>query len=303
MSIGIHVAKISHVLTGKLKKRKSMLDAIKIDCSELKINTCQIFVQGPRNSKMNQMEYSNIKKLCSDKKINLYVHSSYISISIFSVTHDNKHTPKSKKAIEAIIKQLEACDKLGSLGLVLHISKRTPTQITESLSILAPIIKKFLTPIILEMPAKKPDSNLTYETSHKINILTKLLNDKIPVLKWGWCIDTCHIWSSGIAIDKPVVVKKWLHDLKYPECIKLFHINGGSIDIFGTGKDKHIIPFSDSDNIFGSSITDGTYQKKTSIDIIFKFINNNNIDSIIEINRGSFKDAKFAIDTMKTLFN
>ncbi len=307
--IGIHVAKISHVLRGTLKKRKTMLEAIQKDCKELKIDACQIFVQGPRNSKMSTMDYGAINKYCVEQNINLYVHSSYITVGIFSVNEDNKVTTKSQNAIKSVTTQLDACDKLGAGGLVIHISKRTPQQIVDTFKVLAPIVKHFKTPILLEQPAKRPDDNLTYETPEKINNLTKLMKKELPKVNWGWCFDTAHLFSAGVEIDIPKVMRNWFDNLQYPEMVKLFHLNGLSIKDFNTGKDEHRVVFGFDDDIFGDDVWDDDKQifemtkiKKSSIYIMSKFAKKYNVDSILEINRGNYQDMMFAIDHIKKLF-
>jgi deoxyribonuclease-4 len=307
MKLGAHVAKISHVLPAPDKKRKTMLEAINVDCSKLKLNACQIFVQGPRNSKMSEMDYLAIKSYCKDNKINLYVHSSYISVGIFSVNSENCDTTKSKYAVHNILKQLIACDNLGARGLVVHLTKRTPDDIIETLRVLYPQIKDFCTPLILEQPAKKPDGNKTYETPEMINVLTRAIMEEFTDLKWGWCIDTCHLWSAGIQLDKKKMTEKWLGSIAFPKKILLFHLNGGGVDIFGTGKDKHIIPFSSDDNIFGDDDDDREFNltkiKKKSIWTFCQFAKKNNIDTILEINRGAYEDVEYAITTLHTIIN
>lgn len=292
VKIGIHVSKKSEVLNTPI--RKTMFDAIQEDIS-LNINAIQIFNSGPRNSRMNKMDYSAIADFCKDKNINLYVHSNYISVSIFNLTKENFDTPKMKTAIKNITDQMVASDKLNSNGFVIHISKKSPNQIVETLKTLYPHIKKFKTPILLEQPAKKPDEDLTYETPEKINNLTRLINKNIPKLNWGWCLDTVHLWSGGIDINNYDITEKYFNDLKYPKYIKLFHLNGGSKNIFNTGKDLHIIPFSEKDDIFMSQI------KKSSIKIIINFAKKNNIDLIMEIKRGNTNDSKYAIEFLNSL--
>jgi len=309
-NLGIHTAKVSHVLEKPLKTRKTMYDAIVKDCETLNLNACQIFVQGPRNSKMANIDYVKVKQYCDEKKINLYVHSSYITVGVFSITADNMDTKPSQNAIKSITEQLKACDKLGSLGLVIHISKRTPEQIIESFKVMMPTIKKFKTPVLLEMPAKKPDKNLTYETPEKINKLTDLMLKEFPKYKWGWCIDTAHLFSAGIELDIPKVMKNWISDLKYPETISLLHLNGLSIKHFNTGKDSHQVIFGCEDDIWGDDIEDDNGNqvfdpkqiKKSSIYTLAKFAHNNGIDSILEINRGDYAEMMFSISTLKMLF-
>ena len=311
MKLGVHVAKVSHVLATPNKKRATMLEAIQVDCGELHLNACQIFVQGPRNSKMSAMDYTAIRTHCESEKINLYVHSSYLSVGIFSVNEENAITKKSKFAISNIAQQLDACDQLGARGFVIHLTKRTPEEIVESLQVLYPHIKDFHTPLILEQPAKKPAGNKTYETPEMINMLTQMIMGELSELKWGWCIDTCHLWSAGIKMHEKLTMKKWLGDIEFPKKIALFHLNGGSQDIFGTGRDKHIIPFSDEDDIFKES-TQNEYDKqefnltkfkKDSIWVLCQFAKKNKIDAILEINRGSVEETKFAISTLLKIIN
>ena len=292
MSVGAHVAKVSHVLNAPLKDRKTMLEAIKLDCETLRLKSCQIFVQGPTNSHMAKMDVDGIKKYCDENKINLYVHSSYLTVGCWNINDETKNTAKGKNAIDGIKKQLDVCDQLNSKGFVVHLSKKNPEQIIKTLEILYPLIKNYKTPFILEQPAKKPDNNLTYETVEKTNRLTKLIVSKFPKFNFGWCIDTCHLWSAGIRLDDTNITKKYFDTLMY-KYIKLIHINGGSSDIFNTGKDRHIIPFSKYDDIFNIN--------KKNINHICRFAKKNRIDMIIEVNRGDSKEVKLAIQHLNKL--
>lgn len=306
MTIGVHISKISKVLPNPHKNRKTMLEAITVDCSELILGCCQIFVAGPRSSKMNPMNYAEIKKYCEEQKISIYVHSNYIAVGIFSVDNDNKTTPKAKSSIKNIVNQMEACDKIGAGGFVVHLSKRTPEQVVSTLKVLYPLIKKFKTPLVLEQPAKKADDNLTYETPEKINNLTKMIIKELPNLNWGWCIDTAHLFAAGIEVDEYKVMKKWLADLKHQKYVKLIHLNGMSLDQFDTGKDTHQIVFSDDDDIWNPDChiddCDMKQLKKSSIWLFSQFTKKNNIDCICEINRGKFNQIKFSIEILNKIF-
>ena len=153
MSVGVHVAKKSHVLDAPNKDRKTMIDAIKKDCEKLQLKCCQIFVQGPMNTKMNNIEEKEIKQYCDENKINLYVHSSYMTVGCWNITEENKSTTKSKFMIESIKKQMKKCDEINSKGFVVHLSKKTPSQIINALKIIYPRIKDFRTPFLFEQPA------------------------------------------------------------------------------------------------------------------------------------------------------
>lgn len=303
--LGVHVAKVSHVLPNPYKNRKTMLEAIQIDTERLQLDCCQIFVSGPRSTKMNHMDYNAIKEYCNSKKINLYVHSNYISVGIFNVNKENKDTPKSKNLIKTIINQMDECDKLGSCGFVIHLSKKTPEETVKTLKLLYPLIKKFNTPLLLESPAKKPDDDLTYETPEKINNLTKLIIKNIPKLNWGWVFDTAHLYSAGIEMDSFNVVKKWLGDLKYVKYVKLFHLNGMSLDQFNTGKDVHQVIFSDADDIWNADchIDDHRWAEPNKVltDSRSKINDFKNVNDFPKGNNSSSNKVAFSESSKKTI--
>jgi endonuclease IV len=299
MSVGIHSTKTSHILPAPYKTRKTLLEAIKIDKEQLGIQTSQIFIQGPQNYHMAEIDDIKIKEYCDKNKMNLYVHSSYLTVGCWNINKDNVNEKKSINAIKCIVDQLKVCDKLNSKGFVVHLSKKTPAQIVNSLKIIYPIIKKYKTPFLFEQPAKKADGNLTYETSEKMNNLGNLVKTRFPKFDFGWCVDTCHLWSGGIEINKKNIMSELINNINN---IKLFHLNGGSDDIFNTGKDKHIIPFSDEDDVFKNSIKkDIETTKKTNLGVITDYSKKNNIDLILEVNRGKLKDLKFAIEKLNAL--
>jgi endonuclease IV len=302
--IGVHTSKISKVLGNPNKKRSTMLDAIVMDTSKLKLDAVQIYTHGPRNSKRNNMNYKAIRDYCKKKKILLYVHSSYITISIWHINEESKDEAKSKFAVKLILDQLKSCDELGSGGLVIHLPKKHPDVIVEAFKILAPLTEGYKTPILLEMTAVKPHPMNTYETSEKNNRLCDMLLKAVPEFtNWGICLDTAHLWGAGVEIDKVVVMKSWLNNFKYPNKIKLIHLNGASNSTFNTGKDKHMVIFSDQDDIWNDVInSEVKYNikkiKASSLYELLKFAKKYKLAMICEINRGDYDEIKFAINSL-----
>lgn len=293
MPIGVHVSKKSKVIK---ENRKTMLESIKNDTDALKLKCCQIYTHGPRNSRKNKMDYNAIKKYNKVNNINLYVHSSYITTGLWNINNKNKNDSKSKMIIKLITEQLDACDKLNSLGLVIHLPKKQPSIITEAFSIIIPFIKKYKTPIMLEMTAVKPDPEKTYETPEKINNLIDEMNNVNPTYKnYSVCIDTAHLWGAGVKINEKKVINKWFKLLKY-ECIGLIHLNAGKLETFNTGKDKHQVLFSEDDDIW-------KVPSSASLDIISKYAKKLNIDVICEINRGSYDDIKSSLAELNEIFS
>lgn len=294
--IGVHVSKVSKVLDKPNQTRKTMLDAIKKDTEELGISVVQIFTHGPRNSyKTKNLDEEKIKEYCETNGVALYVHSAYMTVGIWSANKATANTAKSKNTMKLVAAQLETCDKLGAEGFVIHLPKKEPEHIINSFEATLPVLKKYKTPIILEMTAVLPDSEKTYETPQKINRLTKAMHEAFPkYTNWGWCIDTAHLWGAGIPVGNAKVMKKWFADLTKPKKVHLLHLNGASKNTFATGKDKHIVVFSAEDDIWKD--------KKKSLEVIRDFAVKYGIPSICEINRGDYGDIDYSIQELKRMF-
>jgi endonuclease IV len=310
--IGVHVAKTSKVLTVPLQKRKTMLDAITQDCTEFKLGCCQIFVAGPANTKMNDMIYPDIANYCDAMNIKLYVHSSYLTIGIFGINTENKETAKAKASIKHLIQQLEACDALNAKGFIVHLPRKEPQVVIDTLRVILPIIDKYNTPLVFEMSASKADPDKTYETPEKINRLSDMIIAEYPnFINWYWCPDTAHLYSSGVDVSNYKIMSKWFKSLSYPEKIGLFHLNGASFEQYESGKDIHRVVFASDDNIWNTdaniSMDEGNIDikkiKTSSIYIIAKFAKKYNIDLICEINRGEYKEINYSIKSLQTIFD
>ena len=290
MLLGIHVSKNCKI---SKDKSKTISEAIIRDVEKYGINCVQIFTHGPQNFKENNLDYEEIKKCCND--INIYSHSAYLSVGIWNIK-----SKEDKTQINLLKAQLMAIKKCGGNKVVLHISKKSPEVISNIMNIIKPIMKQTKTKLLLEMIASKADKNLTYETPEKINNLieqiSKLTNDKPNKSNWyGFCIDTAHIYTSGVDISTYEKMQTWFENLKYPHMIDMIHLNG-SYSIMGSGKDKHCIPLIDDDKIWGK-----IEPKNSGVLSIVKFCIKYNLPMICEINTGTSDLAIYSLDLIKDL--
>lgn len=296
--LGIHVKKVSSVLEPPNRDRKTIAEAIEVDCSVLGLDSVQVFSHGPRNHNRNfsEKDMRDIRKL--SKKVCVSVHSSYPSVAIWKLTHVNKGSVVSKRIINHIRDQLECCVKMGAVGLVVHISRKTIDVIREAMEVVEPVIKEIGVPIWLEMISSRAHEDLTYETPKKINRLVKALENIDPNV-WGLCVDTAHVWGSGTDISTYVQMEAWFTDLSCSarKKISIFHLNGSSSDM-GSGKDKHEIAFCDSDQIYrGYKAGPGG----SGVRSIIKYCAPRHIPVILEINRGLEADAVACIDIIAAM--
>jgi endonuclease IV len=286
--LGVHVKKVSAVLNPPHQTRKTLAEAIRVDCSMLGLNAAQIFSHGPRNHSRNlsAQDIKEIKALSNDFHVS--VHSSYPSVAIWKLTHSNANSPASRRILSHIKDQLECCAQINATGLVIHISRVEVEVIREAMEVVAPLTKKTRVPIWLEMISSRAHDTLTYETPRKLNALTKALEHLEPG-SWGICVDTAHVWGSGTNISEYAQMQAWFQELTGAarKKISMFHLNGSSSEI-GSGKDKHEIAFCRADAIYHAHKNS---PDDSGVKSIIDFCGPRDIPVILEINRGSEADT------------
>lgn len=287
--LGVHVSLSSKILDNK-KTAKKMSIAIERDCDEMGLNAAQIFVAGPRNSIVNKLDYEDIIDITTE--IDLSVHSSYPTVSIWDVTHDNAKSEKSIHAIEGLHNQLLAAKKIKAHGIVIHIGHLPKEQIAETMSCIKHLAVSVGVMILLEMVSSK-SSDMTYETGPKLDALIELLG--VDETYYGITVDTAHLWGAGVQIQTNEEMSKWLSGMRHSKKIKQWHLNGSSATS-GSGKDKHEICFSSDDVIYHN-----IEPKKSGVNVIVKHAVENSIPIICEINRGLEEDCLIALNEIKKL--
>lgn len=324
MSYGLHIKKnyfnINH---------ENLTESIISETQDYGIDCVQIFTHGPRNFSRVNLDIDILKKT----SLKIYSHSPYPAISSLNIADYEK---MQKKHIDLYKNYVDLTNDIPQFkGFVVHLPKNTPTNITRSINELKNIFTNKNNPIILEMRAMKIRNGYSYILTDELNELSDSL--KKTYCEWGLCIDTAHLWAGGIDVAKKW--DKWYNKLTpYTKSkIRLFHLNGALSKLYETGKDKHIIPFSKEDGIWGDIIpesmrdafSDGIEdvkfiatetrqvmekllkQKKykqvvknvreSSFINIINISKENDIDVIFEINEGEYIDTLFLINLVNVI--
>lgn len=216
--LGVHVLK-----DGNFKR--SIDEAVKHN-----LEIVQIFVHNPRG--YGVIADDSLKKV----KVPIYVHLSYVDIGYF-----NDDVKKSKRAQHKILDELRICDSINARGAVLHIPKKTPDVLTDKIVKLTRLMQlnNIKTPILIENNAVKFDKSTSYALPEQLNTLCEMILKKVKYKKLiGICIDTAHLHVTGADISSYESADKWFKEFKYPNMIKLFHLNDAE-SVRGSGKDKH----------------------------------------------------------------
>jgi deoxyribonuclease-4 len=194
------------------------------------IKTCQFFTKSPQTvSKIKELdivEKEHIENYINKHNLNIFIHGQYI----LNLCRDDL-----SYAIDSIMDDMNYISNIK--GVVIHMGKDTKNLGKENsflnmknniLTILSYIsgTNKYL---ILETSVKtKTDVNEFY----KIEGLAKLYNElgRHPNVKF--CIDTCHIYSSGYNISTKDGFNEYMkvfHKLIGIKNIILFHLNDSKV--------------------------------------------------------------------------
>jgi deoxyribonuclease-4 len=189
---------------------------------------------------------NNIQYKLHKKNIKLICHGSY-SVNL------SRNWEESDWMIQRIIQEIKIADKLGSFGLVIHVGKqlnltkpKALNNMYTSLIYIAEQTKQYdNVRILIETPAGQGTETLT-NTKDFCSFMNKFFTHpkKYIQKRFGICIDTCHIFVSGIDITNKKEVVKYFTTIKKMiglDKIKLGHINDS--------KGKHLSKLDRHENI------------------------------------------------------
>lgn len=225
-----------HVCKGRFA---DISDAIIANITAAPSTSTQIFTHGPHSTRANNINVAAVNAL--SKYIKIFVHEPY-RIHIFNGNED------MMRAMVDVFKVAAAC---GSSGVVIHLPRATVNVVVKNVSKLIELLDKEMitVPIVLETPSNVSHPTMSWESPEKIRRLDDALNDaKIDASRVGICIDTAHIFAGGADIRSRKNASQYLRELPIAR-IHLFHLNGNEYE--GRGGDKHAIPLSPLDKIWG----------------------------------------------------
>ena len=261
--IGPHVNRYYHLDDTSSKNdseggKISITQHIKRSITEAKsfgydVNFFQIFISGPQKLKLllsdeeiielhefitkksNKPSYHESKK--SDKHSDREDKSNGIKVIAHSAFAAYPWTGMPYPAI-FIKKELKVCRRAGLHGLVVHLGKQ---DIPEVMKNITNLMIKNCPLIYLETPSLKPE-NSYYVKPKDIGLLFKSIKKIDPEFEhFGLCIDSAHLWTSGIDIGSYENAAAWLDEIMQqgiPTKNIIIHLNDSKTPK-GSGIDQH----------------------------------------------------------------
>ena len=197
-------------------------------------NAMMIYLGAPQSSqRVDPQNYFIDEYLKKYRNIispeNIVVHAPYIV--------NPASLDKYQFAIDFLIQEIKRMNMIGAKYLVLHPGAYTKYNKEESINRLILSIKEIFkntkdVEILIEtMAGKGTEIGVTLEE-------VKTMIDKINDPRIGVCLDTCHIWDSGIDIKNTKKFIKTVNELNLIEKTKVLHINDSKNDI-NSKRDRH----------------------------------------------------------------
>lgn len=258
--IGVHVPR---------RPNKTMEQSIQITKKELdfsKMKVCQIFVAEPSG-------YSRFIKNNQEDSFLTFVNRSGMSIFAHARYLDTPFsTNVSQSTLTYIRNEVALCGRVGIMGFIIHLYRYQPSIVVDVLKRLELDSK---VKIILETPATSPDKAIYNSPQALYDLYSMTSKSK---LNCGICVDTCHIYSSGLNITDLEVMQDFFSELIRLIPVKdiIIHLNDSNASL-GSGIDRH------------ATIGKGQiWRKKTaSLEWLLRFIKKYKIITILERNEGN----------------
>ena len=199
------------------------------------LGAVQIFVSNPRQLTLSlepgSAAVAELRAHIEETGLAVFAHSSYVAAP-FSTG------PTGDAGVAFIHQELAVCAAAGIRGLVVHLPKLPLDDLLARVpELIHPACAQVQ--IYLETPAVRP-ANAHYETGLKLGRLFRGLRAVDPDGSiFGLCIDTAHLWTSGIDISSLELATAWLAELPRAAArAVLFHAND-SLRELGQGPDAH----------------------------------------------------------------
>jgi endonuclease IV len=242
-AVGLHVSVSGMFASGCKNLHTSILKTME----SVPMQCVQVYVQNPRTgdpAKIDAGALSNIP-------VRIFVHTPHVSMGIW-----NNNLPR-KKYLNMILTTFRMAADVGAEGVVLHLPSSEKSTIPYVLEVIGVLLSELKAggphpTLLFETPALRESKN-NFNTPAKLGELTKQICGQANGGDgWGYCVDTAHLFCSGVNISDEKKMAEWWNTLDDDtfDRIKLIHWNGSAKTQLGTGKDIHEIVGCQSDHIF-----------------------------------------------------
>lgn len=227
----------------------------------LKCDYLQIFPCSPRSWKPFKYSEDVINKF----KLK-YKKSSLISVfihGIYLINLGSNNQSLINNSIQSLTDSLYLQTQINAQGVIIHPGSSVNNKKTDSINNIVAISKKILSKnnkykIIFESSAGAGDT--IGSSFDDLQIINKLIDKSVQT---GFCLDTCHMFASGIDITNLKAFENQINSTIGFDKVEVIHLNDSQGE-FNNKKDRH----------------DDIGKGEIGIDNLRKFVANKNINKI-----------------------
>ncbi len=215
------------------------VDSAPLNAERLGCEVFQFFSRSPRGGRAKEITPAiaeNFKNTCSAKKMEGYIHAPYY------INFASNNNRISFGSVSVIREELQRGTQLGVPYIMTHLGSAKDLgdrdAIKQTISRIKSIYEKeenWTTKLLLENSAGAQDV-VGDNFEELATIIKEVGREDI-----GICLDTCHLFASGYAINTEAGFKKTIEEFKKQmplELIRLFHANDSMVKL-GERKDRH----------------------------------------------------------------
>lgn len=201
----------------------------------------QIFVKNQRQWKAKPISDEQVKAYRQAEKETgigpVVAHASYL-LNLASPEAANQ-----QKSINALIDELERCEALGVVGLVIHPGahmgegeSKGIKRISASLNKVHAATKGFTCRVLLESTAGQGTT-----IGHEVEHLGRIIDGVKQGDRLGVCLDTCHLFAAGYDLRDAEAYESMVQAMNASfglDRIGCIHVNDSKFDL-GSRRDRH----------------------------------------------------------------
>jgi deoxyribonuclease IV len=220
--------------------------------AEIGADAVQLFAQSPRMWRFPEHDPADIERFRERRAETglgaVLVHALYL---INLATPDDEHYDKS---VETLEKTMDAARALEADGVVVHVGSHLGSGFEAGVERAVPALRRVLkrcsdtTWLLLEDSAGAGGT-----IGRSVEELAVLVDALDRHHRLGLCLDTCHLWVSGVDVTKRSVVDATVAEVDERiglDRLRALHVNDADAPL-GSNRDRHV---SIGDGVLGNRI-------------------------------------------------
>lgn len=200
----------------------------------------QIFTQNSRTWRQTNHDPTNFDRFKQERR-----DASIAVVVCHAIYLINLATPDEglyRKSIETLVRTLEIAEAIGADAVVLHVGSHLGSGFDTGVERAIPAIKEALTRVegqtFLLLENSAGAGGTMGRSIEELAVLVDSL-DRHP--RVGVCLDSCHLWVSGVDVTKPETMDELISEVDSRmglERLRALHVNDAATEL-GSNRDRH----------------------------------------------------------------